>query len=94
MELNEALLIVLTIVILFFGGQYLKKIFSPKANLLIPFIATILLTATFINSLVERFSYVMLFIIITFFLSSVYSLNKKYREYKKESTVDHHDSVS
>jgi hypothetical protein len=80
--MSEWVFILISIIVIFFAVQRLKKDKVTKAEIILSGISYIILITLFSKALFENFSYRRLLLLFIFLLIAAFSFNKKYQNYK------------
>ena len=92
MELEEAFLLMAAIIIMVLLSIFLEKYLTPKTKLKGLAILFLLMTAWFVFSLIERFSYTSLIVTLIYIIVSFYNLYRQYAKFKKDLHLAAHSS--
>ena len=80
--MSEWVFILISIIVIFFAVQRLKKHRVTKTEIILSGISYIILITLFSTALFENFSYRRLLLFFIFLLIGAFSFNKKYQNYK------------
>ncbi|HEX8334287.1 MAG TPA: hypothetical protein VF622_16820 [Segetibacter sp.] len=86
MEVGETIFIVIALVVAFFAMRYLEKFIVSKTEVIVSFVAYVLLMGMFIYSVIDRLDYLRLGLILLYALVGGYSVYRKYRNYKRQNS--------
>ena len=85
MEVGEAIFIVIVVVVVaFLAMRYLEKFIVSKTEVIVSFVAYILLMSMFIYSLIGRFDSLRVILILLYGVVGGYSVYRKYKRYKSQ----------
>ena len=81
--MGEWMFIIICLISIFFAAQRLKEHAITKTEIILSFVAYIFLTALFLTSLTDQFTYRKLIIFCLFEVIALFNFNEKFQNYKR-----------